>query len=370
MYFFDALLYTFIVTVSIQCVYYLFIFSKFAFAKDNHPSLKNIPVSVIVCAKNEAKNLTRLIPKLIEQKYKQFEIVLINDSSSDNTLEVMDSFKKICTNIKVVNIVNNEAFWGNKKYALTLGIKAASYDFLLFTDADCVPKSKHWITSMCSHFTNDKTIIIGYGAYAKKQKSVLNKLIRYETLLTAIQYFSYAKIGLPYMAVGRNLAYRKDVFFKANGFIRHLKIRSGDDDLFVNEVATSKNTNICFAKDSFTISKPKITLKEWFNQKRRHVSTSKYYKLKHKILLALFYGSQLFFWLLAITLLVVAFKPLIVITLIVIRMLFQYVIIAYSAKKLDETDLILPSTFLEFFLIVSQFYIFITNLISKPPHWK
>lgn len=368
--FFDALLYTFIVTVCIQSVYYILIFSKFAFGKEENPILKNIPVSVIVCAKNEAKNIGNLISKLLEQDYKQFEIVLINDASIDDTLEVMESFKEIHSNIKIVNIVNNETFWGNKKYALTLGIKAASYDFLLFTDADCTPNSKHWISSMSSHFTNDKSIVIGYGSYAKQHKSFLNKLIRFETLLTAIQYFSFVKIGLPYMAVGRNLAYRKDVFFKNNGFINHLKIRSGDDDLFVNEVATNKNTSICFTKDSFTTSKPKTTFKTWFNQKRRHVSTASHYKLKHKSLLALFYVSQVFFWILSILLLLTTFKPIIVISLIGFRFLLLYIIFNNSAKKLDETGLILLLPFFELFLIAIQFSIFITNLISKPSHWK
>lgn len=367
---FNAFLYIFIVTVCIQFLYYIFIYSKFAFAKKETPLLKKIPISVIVCAKNESKNLSLLIPKLIEQDYSQFEIVLINDASSDDTLKIMESFKAINENIKIVNVENNEAFWGNKKYALTLGIKAASNEFLLFTDADCIPKSKSWITKMSSHFSKTKTIIIGYGAYAKHKGDLLNKLIRYETLFTAMQYFSYAKIGMPYMAVGRNLAYRKDTFYNRNGFINHLKIRSGDDDLFVNEAATKNNTSICYSTDSFTISKPKETFKQWFNQKRRHISTAKYYKFKHKFMLGLFYLSQLLFWTLAILLLVISFKPLIVSSIIIFKFLFQYIIIGFSAKKLDESDTIWALPLFEFFLIIFQFSIFITNLISKPTHWK
>ena len=366
----DALFYTFIATIAIQFVYYVIIFSKFAFAKDENPSLKKIPISVIVCAKSEAENLSVLIPKLLAQEYPQFEIVLINDASSDDSLEIMESFKADHSNLKIVDVKSNEAFWGNKKYALTLGIKAASHNFLLFTDADCIPNSNHWIKSMSSHFTNEKTIVIGYGAYKKHKSSFLNKLIRFETLLTAIQYFSYTKIGMPYMAVGRNLAYRKDTFYSVNGFMNHFKIKSGDDDLFVNEAATSKNTNICFSKDSFTTSEPKTTFKQWCNQKRRHVSTAKYYKPQHKFMLGLFYLSQLFFWLLAIILLTLTFKPIIVVSLIVFRLLFLYIIIGYSAKKLNESDTILLLPFLEFFLVISQFSIFISNLISKPAHWK
>ena len=366
----DALFYTFIAIVGIQFIYYNFIFSKFAFAKEEKPSLKKIPVSVIICAKNEADNLSLLIPKLLDQDYSQFEIVLINDASSDDTLEIMESFKAKYSNIKIVNVVNNEAFWGNKKYALTLGIKAASHDFLLFSDADCIPLSNQWIKTMSSHFTNEKSIIIGYGAYTKQNSSLLNKLIRFETLFTAIQYFAYAKIRIPYMAVGRNLAYRKDTFYAVNGFMNHFKIRSGDDDLFVNEAATSKNTSICFSKDSFTTSKPKTTFKNWYNQKRRHISTASHYKFKHKFMLGLFYVSQIFFWLLAIILLSLAFKPIIVVSIIGFRLLFQYVIIGYSAKKLDESDTILLLPFLELFLIIFQLSIFISNLLSKPTSWR
>lgn len=366
----NVLFYFFIAIVGIQIIYYIFIFSKFAFAKEEKPVIKNIPVSVIVCAKNEADNLSILIPKLLEQDYSQFEIVLINDASSDDTLEVMESFKAENINIKIVNVVGNEAFWGNKKYALTLGIKASSHDFLLFTDADCIPLSNQWIKTMSSNFTNEKSIVIGYGAYSKRSSSLLNKLIRFETLFTAIQYFSYVKIRMPYMAVGRNFAYRKETFYAVNGFMSHFKIRSGDDDLFVNEAATYKNTSICFTKDSFTTSKPKSTFKDWYNQKRRHISTASHYKFKHKFMLSLFFVSQIFFWLLAIILLTLTFKPLFVISLVGFRFLFHYLIIGNSAKKLDESDTILLLPFLEIFLILFQLSIFISNLISKPTHWR
>lgn len=366
----DVLLYAFIFIVVIQFIYYIFIFSRFAFAKIGQPSLKNISISIIVCAKNEAENLSTLIPKLLEQDYTNFEIVLINDASSDNSLEIMEGFGSKYSNIKVVNVVNNEAFWGNKKYALTLGIKASTHDFLLFTDADCVPKSNQWIKAMSSHFTNKKSLIIGYGAYAKQKNSLLNKLIRYETLFTALQYFSYAKIGIPYMGVGRNLAYKKNTFYKANGFMNHMNVRSGDDDLFVNQVATPENTTICISQNSFTISKPKKTFSQWFKQKRRHISTAKFYKSQHKILLSTFYLSQLLFWVLAISLLITSYKFIIVISLILIRLLFHYIVIGKSAKKLDETGTIIWSPFLEIFLVIFQLSIFITNLLSKPKHWK
>jgi predicted esterase len=175
---------------------------------------------------------------------------------------------------------------------------------------------------MSSQFTVEKTIVLGYGAYEKIGGSFLNKIIRFETLLTAMQYFSWAKIGKPYMGIGRNLAYKREEFFKVRGFMDHMKIRSGDDDLFVNQAAEKKNTTICFLPDSFTYSKPKTSFKEWFAQKRRHVSTAKHYKLFDRNQLGLFYVSQLLFLLLSIILLAFQFQWIAVVSIIGFRYIF------------------------------------------------
>ncbi|WJJ96156.1 glycosyltransferase [Algibacter luteus] len=368
--FLDIVFYGFVAVVIIQVIFYVFFFSKFAFAKKQKVSQKNIPVSVIICAKNEAENLKAFLPSVIAQDYPDFEIVLINDASKDDTLEVMEHFSKAHSNIKIVNVKSIEAFWGNKKYALTLGIKAAKNDYLLFTDADCKPVSKQWIKKMSSHFSNKKSIVLGYGAYGKINKSFLNKLIRFETLVTAINYFSFAKLGMPYMGVGRNLAYTRKEFFNANGFINHIKIRSGDDDLFVNQMATVRNTALCYTSGSFTKSTPKKTFDAWFKQKRRHVSTAKHYKLKHKVLLALLYVSNLLFWILSILLITTLYNWKIVLALFLTRIILQYTVMGLSSKKLKELDLIFFIPFLEIFLIVMQLTIFINNLVSKPNHWK
>ena len=365
----DILFYTFIAVVSIQLVFYGAIYSKFTFLIHQKQKQKNIAVSVLVCAKNEAENLKEFIPLILEQNYSAFEIILINDDSNDDTLDVMKSFQSSNENIKIVDVKPIEAFWGNKKYALTLGIKASSNNFLLFTDADCKPLSNNWIKEMSSHFTNKKTIVLGYGAY-KKTKGLLNKLIRFETLLTAIQYFSYTKIGMPYMAVGRNLAYRKETFFEVKGFMNHMNIRSGDDDLFVNQVANASNTAICITKDSFTESIPENSLSEWFKQKKRHVSTAKFYKPKHKLFLGLFYVSQILFWLLSLILLATLFNWKIVLVLFLLRFIVQFIVIGLSAKKLNEQDTIILLPLLELFLIVSQMAIFISNITSKQGRWK
>jgi len=363
-------LYIFIAIVAIQLFYYLVVFGKFSFAKPQEIQAKNIPISVIVCAKNEEENVIKYIPLLAEQDYPDFEIVLIDDASSDNTLDIFEEFEKKYPNVRLVKVKNNEAFWGNKKYALTLGIKAAQKEYLLFTDADCYPTSKEWITVMSAQFSNEKTIVLGYGGYEKIAKSFLNKIIRFETLLTAIQYFSWAKMGRPYMGVGRNLAYKKEDFFNVNGFIDHIQIRSGDDDLFINQAANSSNTAISYSPESFTYSAPKTTYNDWFIQKRRHVATAKHYKAFDKFQLSLFFSSQLLFLLLPIVLLVFQFQWILVLSLIVFRYLFTWIVVGYAAAKLKEKDVMYWFPVFEFMLIFTQINVFLTNIFSKPANWK
>jgi len=364
------ILYFFIFIVAVQISYYLGVFGKFAFAKAQKITPKRIPISVIVCAKNEEENVANFIPLLAEQNYPDFEIVLIDDASSDNTLAVFEEFEKQYPNVRLVKVKNNEAFWGNKKYALTLGIKAAKKEYLLFTDADCYPTSKDWILAMSSQFTMQKTIVLGYGKYEKIPNSFLNKIIRFETLLTAIQYFSWAKIGHPYMGVGRNLAYKKEEFFNVNGFIEHMQIRSGDDDLFINQAANARNTTIAFTPESFTLSKPKTSYKDWFTQKRRHVATANYYKTLDKLQLGTFYCSQLLFITLPILLLVFQFQWILVLGLIILRYLVAWIVVGFSAGKLKENDIKFWFPIVEIALILTQINIFITNTFSKPVHWK
>jgi len=365
----SLLFYIFVALTLVKICYYICFTSILFHTNSNSKKTNIIPVSVIICAKNEEKNIEKNLASVCNQNYPEFQIVLINDASSDETLEVMERFKTQYSNIKIVNVEPNERFWGNKKYALTLGIKVAKYDHLLFTDADCEIPSKNWIIEMTSNFTEEKTIVIGYGKYKSENKSLLSLLVKFETLITEIQCFSYAKLGNPYMAVGRNLAYKRSEFFKVNGFIKHIQINSGDDDLFIQQAADKDNTAICLTEDSFTISDAPTTFNNWYHQKRRHVSTAKFYKLKHKFLLGFFYITKVLFYLLGFILLF-AFDWKMILPSIFAYILVLYISIGLAAKKLKEQELIWYLPFLDFCLMCFQFIIFIKNKLSKPALWK
>ena len=366
----SVLFFCFIGVVVIQILFYSSFLSFLSFLKPKTTKSTKVPISLIICVKNDAENLKENLPEFISQDYKDFEIVLINDNSYDDTLKVMEAFKNKYGNIKIVDVKPIEPFWGNKKYALTLGIKAATHNFLVFTEPDCKPSSDQWLSKISAHFSNSTSIVLGFSVYKKIKYSFLNFLIRFDNLFTAVQYFSYAKLGIPYMGVGRNLAYHKSLFFDNGGYMSHMKLKAGDDDLFINQVATKKNTSIAIAKDSFTYSTSKLTFKDWLTKKRIHANTTKYYKFLHRFLLSLFYCSQLLFWTLGIILLSFLHQWEIVVGIIIFRVLLQWMCLGISAKKLNSTDLIIWLPILEIFLILLQLVIFSANMIRKPKYWR
>lgn len=253
------------------------------------------PVSVIIAARNEAVNLAKHLPAFLEQDYPDFEVVVVNDCSYDESEDVLKDLQLRYPRLKVVTIAEQPKYPTGKKFALTLGIKAAEHNVLLFSDADCYPASKQWIRQMQKQYIDKTEIVLGYGAYAR-EKSLLNLFIQYDTVLSALQYLSHALAGRAYMGVGRNLSYYRSLFFFHKGFVSHIKHLSGDDDLFVNQASTGANVRISIEPEAYTISIPKKSWKAWHRQKNRHYSTGKFYRSGDKFWLAFiaFSHSMLF----------------------------------------------------------------------------
>lgn len=365
----EIVFYLFVVSIGIQLFYFWGIFSRFAFYKKKRRSTKYPPVSVVLCAKNEYSNLKKNIPLIISQDYPEFEVVIVNDASDDETIFLLEDLERQHKDITIVNITQDLNFFKGKKFPLSVGIKSAKYENLLLTDADCTPASSNWIKKMAINFSNSKEVVLGYGKYGQ-EPGWLNTVVRYETLMTAIQYFSYALMGSPYMGVGRNLAYKKSLFLKNNGFISHYNVDSGDDDLFINEVANKRNTSIETDPESFTISEAKKTFDAWWLQKRRHLSTSKYYKFKHKFLLGLYSMSLMVAIVTFIFLLTLKVNILIVAILFGIRLLSQLIIIKKASDQLAEKKLLLFSPLIELFLLGVFPIMILTNLIIKRNRWQ
>jgi glycosyltransferase involved in cell wall biosynthesis len=355
--------------VTLNGAFYIY-FSKIVSYQSENLGANPTPVSVIVCAKNEEQNLTELIPLLIAQHHPDFEIILINDASVDDTRFVIEGFVAQYPNISMVDVVNNENFWANKKYALTLGIKKAKNEHFVFIDADCRPASDNWLSLISAPLKSTTSIVLGYAGYGKVDNSALNALIRFETALAAMQYLGYALRGNPYMGVGRNLAYTSKQFYDNSGFISHMRVMGGDDDLFVNEAATAHNTAVVVNPESFTISIPKKTWTEWWTQKKRHVSTAKLYKIKHRLALGTFFLSQFLFLIVAILGFILGLQWIAILALVVLRYVIVIIIVGRGLSRFRESELIPFIPLLELFLIFYQLTLFFSNTNSQPKRWK
>lgn len=351
-------------TVSlIQLFYYCWFFSRLAFYKPKPKTkMQQHPVSVIICARDEDENLARNLPGVLVQNYPStYEVVVINDNSLDDSKYILQELKKTFKGLNVVELSQEAVHISGKKYPLSIGIRESKHEIILLTDADCVPASENWIEKMQAGYDENTEIVLGYGAYHKK-KGLLNKLIRFETFHTALQYLSYALAGTPYMGVGRNLSYKKGLFFKVKGFSSINHIPSGDDDLFVNKAATKFNTAVVIDPEAITRSIPKTTWNGWLRQKARHYTTAKYYKPKHKFLLGLYFATQfLFYPLLAASF--IFFDWRLVLGVFGLRLLVQAIILRKSMHKLGEGDL------WPWFLFLDM-WMFFYYLIFAPALWR
>jgi glycosyltransferase involved in cell wall biosynthesis len=358
-----VLFYVFVVATGIQIIYYLLFSSILIKNKKEVITSSEYPISVIVYNKNNEDYLRNNLSVLLNQEYSKFEILILDSGTDSYTKELIADFLIKYNNLKIIKVENNKAFWGNKKYALTLGIKAAQYDHLLFTNAKTKILSKDWITKMSSNFSKSKIINIGYQKLSKND-SFLNLLVRFENLITDIQCFSFIKINSPFMAFGDNLAFNKTAFFNVKGFIYHIKVANGEDDLFIRDAATKENITYTLCPESFVENESPNSMSSWFASLKSKKSLQKHYKFKQRFLLSVFSLTKVLFYVVGIISLFF-FSWQITIPLVFFYFLIQFVVVGLSAKKLKDFDLIFFLPILEISLILIQISIFIAKSFLK-----
>lgn len=326
------------------------------------------PVSVIVCAHDEENNLKTLIPDLLNQDHPNFEIIIVDDRSNDDSRELLREAAAKDSRLRFIGIDSTPARMNSKKYAITLGIKIAKNEQIILTDADCRPASVHWLSRMSESFGVQTQFVLGYSPYYK-EKGFLNTFIRFETLFTAIQYIGFALIGFPYMGVGRNLAYRKSLFVSAKGFQDFLPVLGGDDDIFVNQHAKKTNTNLCIGPDVLTYSIPKESWRDYVRQKIRHLSVGKYYKLGDKIVVGLFSLSFVVTWLSGIPLLLK--EPFYWIGIVLVGRMVLFLAVTYRAtRRFGDNFNVWLVVFLDFLYVIYYISTGLTALLTKKIQWR
>lgn len=356
----------------IQFLYLTLIYGRLAFYKTKKKTgQKNFPpVSVVIAARNESDNLYKFLPLILKQKYPDFEVVVVNHQSIDESYEVLNAFKlQYPEKLKIVEVERSKHLGTGKKFPLSLGIKASKNEILVLTDADCKPKSENWLKLMVENFQDGKEMVIGFSPF-KVQKGFLNKIIRLDTAFIAMNYLSFALAKIPYMGVGRNIAYSKSLFNSVNGFKSHYAIISGDDDLFVQDAAKKNNYSIQINEKSFTYSDAKQTWKEWRTQKTRHYSTSPKYQVIKKLLLGIYPLSLLLAWISFVSLLFNEEYRNISLICFVIVLVLKWIVQGLALAKIKQKSFITFLPFLDLFYALLMPWLYYTSEKSKQNKWK
>ena len=363
-----VLLLVFLTAIGIQIVYFSVFIAAFSKKQDKRQP-QPLPVSIIVCAHDEAENLKELIPALLSQDHPAFEVIVVDDRSNDSTFDFLIAETAKDHRLRMVHVNRTPPHANSKKYALTLGIKAARYEWILLTDADCRPEGNGWISSMSSQFSDNINFVLGYSPYLKKP-GILNAFVRFEALLTGIQYISFALLGNPYMGVGRNMAYRRSRFLEVKGFNNILSVTGGDDDLFVNQHARGKNTTVCIGAETQILSVAKTSWQSFLFQKVRHLSVGKRYRFGHRFLLGLFMFTWMITWFAGVPLAFFFDNHYLIVGLLVLRLFFVIISIQQATKKLGQKFEIWMVPLLDFIYV---FYYLVTGLwalVTKKVEWK
>lgn len=323
-----------------------------------------VPFSVIISARNEARNLIEYLPSILEQDYPTYEIIVIDDDSSDNSVEILTHFKDKYPDLQIIEIKNKKH--SGKKIGLQEAISRARYEWLVFTDADCYPQGNQWLHALSAKCTNETDIILGFSPY-EKRKGYLNDFIRYETFMTAVIYGTFTLSGMPYMGVGRNMAYRKSTFLEKVNKEKFEKISFGDDDLAVNAMSDSRNTTLQFEAKARVVSLPKLTFQDFIHQKTRHISASTYYQKKHQLFLGLLAISQAFFY--PLCFLMLFLTPKVAFLLLIGRMTVFLICILPLMSRMELKDLKKKVILMDFLFFLYYWYLLIKRMRTRKIRW-
>lgn len=354
----------------IQLTFIVFVHTRMTFYRKKEEKVNSKSISIIICCRNEEENLLNNLQTIVEQDYPNFEVILVNHMSTDGTIDVMRAFQMHYPNVRVINVQRSSHLKMGKKFPLSIGVKAAKNELILLTDADCQPTSNKWIEKMVAHYSNEQTeLVIGYGPMNKK-KGVLNWLFRFETAYIAVHYFSYALAKIPYMSVGRNFSYTKEVFERNKGFKSHYSILSGDDDLFLQEANKKGNVAIEIAPETWCYSDAKETWKEWVLQKQRHYSASEKYKVIKKLLLGIYNVS----WLLTLLLFVILLFDVEYngVSLLVFGgvLVLKWIIFTLNLRRLEAMQFAFFFPLLETVYMIVTPFVYFTNNNVKTQRWR
>lgn len=351
----------------VQLIYFWGIFSRLAFYREKNKNEAINPVSVVITANNQYVDLKDHLPAFLSQDYPHFEVVVVIDNSNDGSDELLGDLSREYSNLKIVELHQKLNWFSGRKFPLSLGIKSATHNLILLSDPTCLPENPNWIREMLAAYSPEKEIVIGYSTY--KTSSSINKWLRFTAFYDALLYVSMAISGSPFKGIGKNLSYSRNLFYKHKGFSSHYVISAGDDELFVNKTANKSNVAVQVNAQSRILQIQKISFGKWLLSEKSRLKIRRYFKFRDRVLIGSFSFSSLGFYALFISLLILRAPLIVTGSIFALRFISQMLIFGFVQKKLSEKKLLLFSPLFEIFLIVIDFFIWISLFFKRKNKW-
>lgn len=328
----------------IELLYYYLLFARFSFMRKKSDTSHYQPaVSVVMVAKDAASVLLKTLPKFLNQQYGEFEVVVVNDHSQDDTRLLLVEYQQQYSNLKIVELDTSVTTIRGKKFALSMGIRCASHSCILITSPECAPTSTHWIEKMAAKFENDKQIVLGYSTF-ERRKNPFNRMLHFDCLVNAIQYFSLARINSTYRGNAWNMGFTEQMFVQQRGFASHNHIRYGEEDIFVSRSAKRNNTAIEFSREAITVLQRNARHDYWLDHKQGLYYTRKFNTFKNRFLLNFYAVVNLLFYVGLVLAILLSIGNVVLLSttlgIVALRILSQYLVFGYAAAKLNEKQVI------------------------------
>jgi len=365
---FAGLFLGFLAMLFVQLLYFWIFFSRLAFGRRRIENPDKLPVSVIILVNNQYNDLRKNLPEILNQDYPDYEVVVVNENSEDGSEELLERFSEQYSHLKIVEMKQSLNWFKGRKFPLSIGIKSAKNEILLLTDIRCTPATSRWISEMVAAHDERTEIVLAYSTFHTGSK--INIWYRFVAFYDALLYLSMAKSGLAFKGIGRNLSYRRSLFFNHKGFSSHYRINTGDDELFVNKAATRSNVRVQTSPASMIHYTKPLSFAQWLTNENDRLSTRRHFKLRHRLVISLFTTSSFFFYALFAALLIVNINLQIVLLFFLLRFISQMIVFGFAQKKLTEKRLLLLSPVFEIFLMLIDAFIWLKLLFSKTNKWS
>lgn len=347
----------------IQLLYLWMLFGRFAFSRKKYVSNSLPPATIIITAHNQISGLEENLLLYLGQDYPNFEVLVVNDNSDDGSSDLLKEYRQIYPRLQVVELTQSLNWFKGKKFPLSLGIKSAKNDLVVITDAHCKPASHLWLQEIVTAYKPETEIVLGYSTYDTPSK--INIWLRFWCFFDALFYFAMAQSGMPFKGVGKNLSYKRKLFYRQKGFISHYNISVGDDELFINKAGNAKNTSWRISPGSVMKTVKEITFGAWWKKEITRLMLREHFKTGHRFILSMHALTTIMFYALFVVLLVLKAAWVITLSIFVLRLISQLIVYGYAQKRLGEKKLLLLTPFFEIFLMLIDLVIWISLLYTK-----